>query len=291
VKKILFVLFFLLIPSPLFAAQFVSEPLFLSKSPVTEGQKVHVYAIVSNDAGTAFTGTVLINADGVKLGAPVATLGVGATQTVSAVWIPSAGSHLISAALTADDGTVVQQVSHTFDIAAIPVPEPVATTEPAATSAVASALATSGYQSSLPIQQAIGSVSPKVESTAKPVFTAIDSVRKGIATTLEGQTNYANKALNQTTTIQISKTVVVTSAGTGSPSKTETLAPKVSGTSISTTPIKKVSNIFWKAYLVVLAPFQFLFSNAVVFYSILMLIFIYILWRVFKSIKSRTFHE
>ena len=266
-----------MLPSGAFAAGFVSQPIFLSTSPVTVGQNVRVYAIVSNDSPISFTGSVLISADGTLLGSPSSTMAIGATQTVSASWTPTTpGDHVIMAQLTANDGSVVQQVSQTFTITAPPPPvEPASASSTDANSYVGD----SGYEPSTGIQDAIASISPALATDTQSVFAAIDTIRQAAAALLNTQISGADQAL---TVIHASAS---TSIATDTPNAFTNLQPLASTVPSLSTSQNSVKSIFWNIYLYILLALRFLIDNAAIFYPFLVLIFFYIIWRVYKRMS------
>src|SRR3989344_7118699 len=105
------------------AAGFAKDSLFLSKSPVTEGETVFIHAVVANDNASAFTGNVVFSvqdgsASGGKdsIGSVAVTLPPGGAQAVSVSWQPTGGSHKVTAELTAGDGTVAESEHATFAV-------------------------------------------------------------------------------------------------------------------------------------------------------------------------------
>jgi hypothetical protein len=145
---------FVLVGIPLFAsaAGFAKQSLFLSKSPVTEGETVLIHAVVSNDAATKFSGEVVFKDGESKIGSVTVAIAAGGANAVSLSWKPSAGSHMITAELTTSSGTVVEQESGSFSIQA--KPKPITITTPATTS--------STVESSDSIQQKIEDLNPTV---------------------------------------------------------------------------------------------------------------------------------
>jgi hypothetical protein len=103
-------------------AGFAKDPIFLSRSPVTEGQSVRVYAVVSNTDTAAFVGSLVFYDGDSKIGSSDINLAAGATQTASVSWIPNAGAHQLNAKLIAKNGTVSEQVNGTFTIQSKPKP-------------------------------------------------------------------------------------------------------------------------------------------------------------------------
>ncbi len=263
-KKALVALSFLLLPSLTFAAGFAKDSLFLSKSPVTEGETVKIYAVVANSASTAFKGSVVLSDGGQKIASIDVTMDAGATQTTSAVWKPLSGTHTIKAELTSDGGTVVEQESLSVSIAAKPKP---------ASTIFADDQSAAVVGSSNDIQKSIANVSPQVASAAEPLFTVIDSARSGIADVLDSQITNTKESLAKT---QNPGLVLGTS--------TKAIADPI---------VKNPWGSFWfflyTVYLYILTAFRWLVGNAGVFYPVLAILFLYILWRIFRRIRRPSY--
>lgn len=170
----LYVLFVLLLITPLYAGAtgFAKESLFLSKSPVTEGEAVFIHSVVANDNSAAFSGEVVFRDGETKIGGVAVTLAPGEAQAVSVSWQPATdGSHRIVAELTNTDGLITESESATFIIQKKEV-----------------ATETSGVESSEQLQEVIAGISPQVASASAPVFSTIDNLRqKGVDALTEGE--------------------------------------------------------------------------------------------------------
>ena len=243
------------------------------------GQKVRVYAIVSNNSPISFMGSVNISADGTLLGSPSSTLAIGATQTVSASWTPTTpGDHVITAQLTADDGSVVQQVSQTFTITT-PPPPPVDPDAVGSSTDGNAFVGDNGYQPSTGIQDAIASVSPALATDTQSVFSAIDGLRQAISIFLNGQITGANQALT------VIHAAASSSIATDTPNTFTNLQPIASTVPSLATSQNSVKSIFWNIYLYALLALRFLIDNAAIFYPFLVLIFFYVMWRVYRRMS------
>ncbi len=262
-KKALVALSFLLLPSLAAAAGFANGSLFLSKSSVTEGDTVLIHAVVSNDESSKFSGTVVLLDAGTTIGTLPVSLAAGAAQTVSVSWEPTAGAHTVSAKLTATDGTVVQQESQTFTIAAKPKPA----------SSIATDQSAAAVGSSADIQKSIANVSPQVADAAQPLFTVIDGARSGIADVLDTQITNTKTSLTKT---QNPGLVLGTS--------TKAIADPI---------VKNPWGSFWyvlyTAYLYILTVLRWLVGNAGIFYPVVAILFLYILWRIFRRIRRPSY--
>lgn len=250
----------LLLPSFVLAAGFAKDPLFLSNTPVTEGQSVHVYAVISNTDPAAFVGTLVFYDGDKKIGSNALHLAAGATETASIWWTPSAGAHNIHAQLVGKDGSIAEQIAQEFTINA--KPQPVAATVPAP--AFAQTAAT--IDSSAAIQKDIANLSPQVASASQPVFNVVDSARNGIANVLDGQ-------------------IVTTKQKVAA-------APKpgiVAGASTQDVQVQNPTTGFWywlyTIYLWLLLGLRWLVGNAGVFYPVLAVAFLYFIYKMYRHFR------
>lgn len=249
-KKLLFLSVLFLLPSLALAAGFATQPLFLSESPVTEGDSVQIYAVLSNDTSTAFAGTLVVSDGSTPIGSVPVSMAAGGAQTVSVPWTPLTGSHTVVAALEDSGGTTVEQETEVFAVNA----------KPAASSAN-DASQPENVQSSAQIQQDISNYSPQAAQAAKPLFSSIDSLRATLSTIIATQ-------------LGIAKTNLTNSDAQG----------LVLGTSTSALPNTTGDFWFvlWTLYLYLLTILQFLISNAAVFYPLLVIVFFYLLYRTYR---------
>jgi hypothetical protein len=186
-KYALFSVIALLIPSFVFAAGFAKQSLFLSKSPVIEGDTVSIYAVVANNAGAKFTGKVDFKDGTSDIGSVAVTMAAGGAQTVSVSWKPAAGSHSVSASLMGSDGTTAESQSATFAVGEKPKPiVPGATSTPSTT-----------IETSEGIQKSIESLNPTVANLSKPLFTTLDSLRQTIGSGLVAGVQWANSIASE----------------------------------------------------------------------------------------------
>lgn len=247
----------LLFPSVALAAGFATQSIFLSQSPVTVGNTVRVHATISNDAATSFSGSVSLLDGPASLGSVPVTLPAGAAVTISANWTPqTSGTHNITARLVSSAGATIQETSANFDVLAPPAP-----------SADAGASQSASVQSSQQIQNDIAQYSPQAAQAAQPAFSTVDSLRSDAANFLNNQLATTKKSL----------------AG----------APEVLGTSTVAQAQSNPAGTFWfvlkTLYLYVLTVLLFLINNAAVFYPLLVIIFFYILWRLFRRVRRPTY--
>jgi hypothetical protein len=252
-----------LLPSFALAAGFAKDPIFLSRSPVTEGQSVHVYAVLSNTDTTPFSGTAVFYDNDKKIGGATLTLAAGASQTASVLWTPTAGTHTVKAVIINKDNTTGETITESFTIQEKPKPQSAATSSKSNYTAAT-------IDSSADLQAHIADFSPVVASTTEPVFSFIDSARTSAADALDSQ-------------IASTKSKVGTTPKPGI----------VAGTSDSSTfkdaHIENGATGIWywvySAYLWILLALRWLVGNAGVFYPFLAIALLYILWRTYRHFR------
>ena len=105
------------------AAGFAKQSLFLSKSPVTEGETVLIHAVVANDTAEKFKGEVQLKSGDTKIGAVPVTLerwrSAHGLCFVESRW-PALTP--CTAELKAGDGVVAESEQATFVVLEIPKP-------------------------------------------------------------------------------------------------------------------------------------------------------------------------
>ena len=257
-KKALLGLMLLLSPAAAYAAGFATQSIFLSQSPVTEGDTVRVHATVSNDATSTFSGTVVLQDGTETIGSVAVTLAAGTAQTVSTSWSPLAGSHTLTAQLETPSGTVIQQTSANFNVAAKP--------QPAAAASSAGSPTSGSVQSSAQIQQTIGTYSPQAASLSAPVFNTIDDFRSNAAGLINTQLATTKSHLAST------------------PQPLPSIGSVTSSPSIPATA-SGVWFILYTLYFYILTIASFLITNVAVFYPFIVIVFFYILWRIFRRVR------
>jgi hypothetical protein len=243
-------------PSIVFAAAFPSQALFLSKSPVTEGETVLIHAVVANDAGGKFDGEVRYRSGDSSLGTVPVTLAPGEARTVSLSWTPTKGTYSITAELRSGE-TVAASEQARFTVREKPQAQE--EEEPAASNAARS----TSVESSAPIQEAILQAAPAVAERSAPVFAVIDSARERGAEFLDGQ-------IAQTKTSLEERAVLGASTSTDEKSGSDTAI-----------------KIFQTAYLYLLTLLRAVVATAFYFYPLLVVGFLYALWRLYRRMSTR----
>ena len=249
-----------LFPTYASAASFAKQSLFLSKTPVTEGETVLIHAVVSNDAATSFSGDVVFKEADQKIGSVAVTIAPGGANAVSVSWKPAAGSHNVTAQLTAQDGSVVEAESATFTVNPKPVPASAPGSDPTLQAAI---------ESSQNIQNKIGQYSPAAASTTAPMFSGIDSLRAKAADALDQGITWAKDK-------------------TGGKNPGQVLGASTSNTS-SSGIIGTLWNILALIVLYTFTILRFLVGSAGIFYPVFAILFFFVLWKTFKRFRRPSY--
>jgi hypothetical protein len=250
----------LLVSSPTLAsaATFAKQSLFLSKTPVTEGETVLIHAVVANESNVKFDGDVVFKDGTTKIGSVAVTIAPGGANAVSVSWKPPAGSHTVAAQLTTNDGTVVESESATFAISEKPKPQ---------TTTVTTASSTP-VESSDDIQKKITDAYPPAATVTTPVFSTLDSARVMAANALDNGIAWAKQK-------------------SGGKKLGEVL-----GTSTSASPggiMDTVWSVLGTILLYIFTMLRFAVGNVGIFYPAFAILFFYILWRTFKRFRRPSY--
>ncbi|HVZ76135.1 MAG TPA: Ig-like domain-containing protein [Candidatus Paceibacterota bacterium] len=259
-KSAILALFGLLIPLSLLAvypetaqgAGFAKESLFLSKTPVTEGDTVLIHTVVSNDTGVNFSGEVIFKNGDAKIGGVAVTIAAGGANAVSVSWKPGAGTHTVTAELDGADGAVVEKESGVFVINPKPQPASQGATEDAS------------VESSQAIQNDIAHYSPTAASIAQPVFSTIDSARNKAADLLDQGTQWASQQ-------------------SGGKSPGQVLGDAT--TTVSLNPVGTAWKLLASVIYYILTFLRYVVGHAGIFYPVFVILFFYILWRTYKRFR------
>jgi hypothetical protein len=238
---------FLLVPFGTRAASFSQSYIFLSESSITQGDTVLVHAVIGNPATTSFSGSLLFQDNGASIGTLPISLDAGGENVFSISWTPAVGAHTITATLKDGAGTTIEKETDKVTVAAPPTSN-------------GASLQTVPVDSSAPIQEYIADISPIAASTTEPLFSTVDSMRQGAANAIEGQ--------------------IISTEPKAIPSAFGTVSQ---GTSSQTSP----SSILWTAYLYLLTLLKLFFSNALLFYPLFVVIFLFFLWWLYKRMSRR----
>ena len=252
-----------LFPTLALGAGFAKSSLFLSKSSVTEGESVLIYAPIENSGTAAFSGSLVFSEEGSAIGSIAITLKAGEARVVSVSWTPEeSGSHKVSAELKKGEAVVEKQTA-TFSVEKKPAPT--ATEEDETNAQVAAPV-----QSSEVVKDWLGNISPVVEGTLAPVINFIDPVRQASSNFIDGQLTATKPKLP-------GKILGIETEGT---------SPKALSAG---TFWEAVLGVLWTIYYYILTILNFLFVNAAIFYPVLALLFLFALWKLYQRLSGRSY--
>jgi len=100
-------------------AGFPSQPIWLSSSSATAGEKITIYAALYNESASPISGVLSFTVDGKEVKSQAFELGAGKSDIYSAVWTATAGEHSISAQIRDASDTKLKQ-NVTVEAAASP---------------------------------------------------------------------------------------------------------------------------------------------------------------------------
>ncbi len=263
-RKIVFGLLLLCIPGTALGAGFAKQSLFLSKSPVVEGDTVLIHAVLQNDSTAAFSGEVIFTSQKgseakQKVGSAVATIAPQGAQAVSVSWKPLAGEYSVTASLTSKDGKVVEEETGHFSINEKPKP---------ASEGSVFGQGPGEVQSSEDIQKMINSFSPAVGGFLEPAFASVDSFRQKVGSWLDQGINWSKAK------------VAAKAPGKVLGESTEASPSGIAGTATYAGGL---------AGLYVFSVLKWIVANAGIFYPVVALSFFYMLWRIFARIRRPSY--
>jgi hypothetical protein len=251
----------LLLPNIAFGAGFAKQSLFLSKTPVVEGESVLIHTVVQNDGTTAFNGSLVVFAEPnggekEKVGTVAVAIAPEGANTVSVSWKPASGEYTVVAELTGQSGTVVETQSARFTINKKPA---------AAQTNELLDQADAPVQSSADVQAMIAKFSPSVAGITEPAFLAIDSLRAKTGGVLDQGITWSKSKV-------------------GAKNPGEVLGESAKDTS----PQGILGTALYLAAIATLYAFSILkwiVANAGIFYPVLAIAFLYTLWRIFARMR------
>lgn len=166
--------------APLFAfaapSGFSHEPIWLSSTPVVEGDTVLIHAALTNGGDGALTGTLIFRDEGKTLGSVPVNLKKDEARVVSISWAPKAGIHEIAVELTNPSQEAAKRTETLRVVVASK--ETSRPAEAAAAASLASVGMDTAYTDSTKIQGTILGISDTVGGLIGPVLDVVDDWRK-----------------------------------------------------------------------------------------------------------------
>ncbi len=241
---------FCLMPLVVLAATFPSKSIFLSEDPVLSGDTVLIHVVISNNSNSSFSGTLSILDGKTQVGTLAVSLAAEEAQVESLSWKPGGGSHILVADLYDSKQFLVQETQQTFNVS-LPTPS----------------VSTLSVESSQGLDSSIAQVSPKTAQVVAPALATIDIARQDVVQNLSQGIAWAQGQINLASSTQ------------GKVLGVETTNPQTTG----------VGHTLWMvlatAVLYVLSVLRSIVSSVGLFYPVIAIIFLYILWRIFRGAR------
>jgi hypothetical protein len=169
-----------LLASPLFTfaapSGFSHEPIWLSSTPVAEGDTVLIHAALTNGGDAPLTGTLVFRDEGKTLGSVPVSLKEDEARVVSVSWAPKAGVHEVAVELTNPSQEAAKRTETLRVVVASK--EASRPAEAAAAASLASVGTDTSYTDSTKIQGAILGISSTAGELVGPVLDIVDEWRK-----------------------------------------------------------------------------------------------------------------
>ncbi len=237
------------------AAGFAKQSLFLSQSAVYEGQTVFIYAVVTDDKPTYFNGELRFSDEKELIGSVPVSLEPGHASTLSVPWKPSAGEYKITAALVTSDGKPAESQEATFYVNGASSSPRATGIDPLSIKPKTEKAKASPVDSSAPILNTIGRVSPAFADALAPTFFSVDTFRKERAKSLDQGSEWSKKEISKAAT-----------------------AP--SGT----------TNTLWLILttfvLYLCASLVYFLGNIGIFYPAIAIAFFFLLWKIYSWVRN-----
>lgn len=254
----------LFLPGAVFGAGFAKQTLFLSKTPVVEGESVLIHTVVQNDGAEKFDGSLVVFAQAgdtkEKVGTVAVSIALQGANTVSVSWKPAAGEYTVTAELTTKNGEIVESQTAHFTINEKPKTE----------SNDLLNQADAEVQSSADVQAMIAKFSPTVADFTKPAFLAIDSLRTKAGSFLDQGINWSK-------------------AKVGPKKPGEVLGESTSNPASAQGWLGTLSYFAAMIALYFFSILKWIVANAGIFYPVIALVFFYSLWRLFVRMRRPSY--
>ena len=248
------------IPSSAFAlVGFAQESVWVSRTPVYEGETVLIYAAITNgDENEKLQGTAHFRDNGELVGSIAVSLTPGEARIISSPWKPAAGEHslaveIASSTLPLTTRTETKKITVLKDKPA-----------PQDTQSNLISPAAAGFTDSTKIVEAIDGISPTVAGIMSPAFEKADSWRESGADFMEAQT------------IKTQATIETTRA------RKEVLKSDDSAEAKKESRILAAKQILYTVLIYLYEALHALVAKALLFYPFIFALIIFMLWKFYR---------
>lgn len=244
------------------AVGFTQDSVWLSHTPVIEGETVSIYAALTNGTQETLRGVAYFRDNGVSIGSLPITLKPGEARIISVPWSPKEGEHALAVEIASSTITLPKNTETT----SVVVKER-GYTPPAPQGAAAGV----AFSDSSSIQARIETLSPAVKGFMQPLFETVDGWRLRGANFLGAHTDSARADVER---ISAEKKAL---AEEGTP-EAETASRKLT-----------VSYILHTILLYIYEALQTLIAKAGFFYPLVAVLFFLFLWKLVRRVRRPTY--
>jgi len=255
---------FFLFPSLTFGAVgFTSDPVWLSRTPAYENEKISVYASLTNSTEEVLRAVAYFRDNGTLIDTLPVSLQPGEARILTISWTPTKGKHTLAveiASSTIDLPAKTKTTSVSVLAKEEQVPQKGLLNGP-------SQAAAATYSDSSIIQGAIGKLSPTVQAYTSPVFGFIDSKRQKFS-------DFLNDKAEKTRTVLSNASL-----------QKKALEGKSDRESQKASRQYTISQFVNTALLYVFEALALLTSSALLSYGVFVLLVIYVCYKIFRYFR------
>ena len=249
---------------------FSGEPVWISSTPVIEGDAVLIHAALTNGSSETLTGTLVFRAEGNLIGSVPIELKRNEARVVSVSWAPKAGTYEVAVELTNPSQEAARR-TETLKVTVAQKADEKKSVAGAAAAGFASLSPDPSFTDSSGIQGAILGVSTDVGEVLAPVFNTVDSWRK------DGSEFLAKKSAE-------AKVEVAAIAA-----KKKALEDEDTSEAKSESRKLTLWQVLRTLLLYIYQAFNMLISKAGIFYPVVALAFLFFLYKGYQKIRRPSY--
>lgn len=246
---------------------FSADPVWISATPVVEGDTVLIHAALTNGEREPLTGTVVFRDEGIAIGSVPISLKRNEARVVSVSWSPKAGSHELAVELA----NASQEDAGRTETLKVIVASKEAGKPSAAAAAGLSLSPDPTFTDSSDIQGMVAGISTDAADIVAPVLDTVDSWRKAGSDFLSKQSSDAKQQLADIT------------------AKKEALKEQDSKEAASESRTLTLWQVLRTVLLYIYQAFNMLVSKAGIFYPVLALAILFFLYKGYQRVRRPSY--
>lgn len=250
------------------AIGFSGEPVWISNTPIVEGETVLIHAALTNGSNKTLTGNLVFRDGGIGIGSLPLSLKAEEARVMSVSWSPKAGAHEIAVELANPSDSTAKRT----EVLKVTVASKDAAKSEAAVVAGLPNLSTdASFTDSQSIQGLIAGVSTQIAEVTAPVFNTVDTWRKSGSNFLSAHSSDAKIKVAEIT------------------AKKAALAEKDTPEAKSESRTLTLWQILRTLLLYIYQAFNLLISKAGIFYPVFALAFFFFLWKMWQRMRRPSY--